>query len=108
MILLVLSISFIVFPAFISVYQLHKAINKWRRNEELAVWIGDNVKPLYMLSVITANSFVAVDICSSCMFNFNLSQMPIDKTELLKFKTKKVYSIMLFEVCNMSKTILFH
>ncbi len=40
---LMIPILFIVFSALISVYKLHKAINKWRWNEELTVWIGDNV-----------------------------------------------------------------
>ena len=98
MMLLIASSACIFIPALMTIYQLHTSMNKWRRNEELAVWIGDNVKILYMISVLTGNSFVAVYICTSYMFHMQPFQMPLSKTQLLAYKTKMIYSTMLFEV----------
>ena len=97
-IMLVISIMFMIIPAFITLYQLHSAINKWKRNDQLSQWISYNVTLLYFLSVITGSAFAGIELCTSHLFNLEHFQMPLSKTQLLKFKTKRIYSTVIFEV----------
>ena len=96
-ILLILAVVFIVLPVVITLYQLHQAINKWRRNDELNQWISDNVKILYISSIITGSSFAGVALCTSNAFSLYQTSLPLNKTRLLQFDTKRIYSTVLLE-----------
>ena len=96
-ILLILAITFIVLPVAITLYQLHHAINKWKRNDELSQWISDNVKILYILSVITGGAFAGISVCTSYAFSLTQTSFPLGKSQLLQFETKKMYSTVLLE-----------
>lgn len=94
---LVMCIVFIVLPVFITLYQLFVAIKKWKRNDILSQWLSDHVFVLYMLSIITGSAFAAVAVCTSNAFGLAITNMPINKTEVQKFETKRIYSIVLLE-----------
>eukprot|EP01084_Bolivina_argentea_P241163 404927_1 len=98
-IIFILSVMFIVIPLMLSLYQLHRVIyKKWMRSDdEIKGWIRDNISILFILSVITGSSFAAIDLCYSNLFNLRQFDIPLSKTEISLFKTKRIYSIILFE-----------
>ena len=92
-------IIFVVLPVILTLYQLHKEINKWKRiNDELSEWINKHINLLYTFSVITGLSFTGVKLCTSNLFNLNQFDIPLNEMDLNKFQTKKMYSIVLCEV----------
>ena len=101
---MIIAMIFIVLPILISLYQLHQAINKWKRNDELSQWISDNVQILYVTSVLTGSSFAGVALSTSNAFGLyqtslplNQTSLPLNKTQRLKFGIKRMYSIVLLE-----------
>ena len=93
------SILFVILLVMITLFQLHQATQKWRRNDDLCQWINDNIVLLYILSVITGSSFTGVELCTSNIFNSSKFDMPLNKMALDGFKTKRLYSTVFFEVC---------
>ena len=87
-----------VVPTFATLYQLYVAIDKWKRIDLLNQWISERVHLLYFLSIITGSAFAGIELCTSNLFNLTLFQMPLSKTRLLRFKTKRIYSTVMFEV----------
>ena len=51
-IMLYLSMIFIILPASITIYQLYHQIKQWKHNVELSQWLADNIKFLYLSSVL--------------------------------------------------------
>ena len=97
--LLIVSIIFVVLPVMVSFYQLHHEMNKWRRNDDLGQWITENITLLYIVSVITGSAFSGIQLCCSNLFNLHQFDMPLNQFERNKFQNKKMYSIVLGEVC---------
>ena len=93
-----LSIVFLALPAVITLYQLHSGIKRWKGNDELSQWLSNNIKLLYFVSVITGNSFVGIELCTSNLFNLSWFDMPLSRHQLLQFQTNSIFSIILFEV----------
>ena len=93
-----LSIVFITFPTVITLYQLYSAMKRWKMHDELSQWLSNNVKLLYLVSVISGNSFVAIELCTSNLFNLKWFDMPLSKPQLIHFQTNSIFSIILFEV----------
>ena len=100
--LLISSIVFIVFPVIITLFQLSHQMKKWQRIDDIGAWTTDNVTMLYIISVITGSSFAAVQLCTSNLFNMSQFDMPLSKIQIEKYRTKRVYSIVLLEVCSCS------
>ena len=96
--ILLLSVTFIIIPSTLTLYQLYKAINKWRRDDKLSQWLSKNTQLLYFISVITGSSFAAIELCTSNLFNLRYFDMPLSEAKLMEFKTKRIYSIVLLEV----------
>ena len=96
-IILISAIIFIVLPILLTMYQLYRAINEWKRNDELSQWISDNVQILYIFSVLTGSSFAGVALCTSSAFSLYQTSLPLNKTQILHFQTKRMYSIVLLE-----------
>ena len=92
------SIIFLIVPSLLTVYQLYKSINEWKRNDKLTQWLSNNLKLLYFISIITGSGFAAVELCTSNLFNLGYFDMPLSKAQVMKFQTKSIYSIVLVEV----------
>ena len=97
-VLLALSVVFIICPAAITLYQLYKAMNKWKNNDDLGQWLSDYATILYIVSVLTGSSFTGVGFCVSNLYNLPQCDMPLSKMQLSQFQTKRVYSTVLLEV----------
>ena len=81
-----------------TIYQLHAAIKQWKKYDPLCQWLSHNIKLLYFISIITGSSFSAVEICTSNLYNLNIFDMPLSKTQIIQYQTNSVYSTVLFEV----------
>merc|ERR1712228_46298 len=81
----------------ITIYQLKSVLNEWRLNDELKVWLSKYMKLLYLLSIISGSSFVAVQICTSGAFSHRLTNMPLNKHKVLAFKSKILYATVILE-----------
>ena len=97
-----LGILFIILPIILNLYQLQKEINKhWIHDmdnkEALSVWIQSNIKFLYLFSIFTGSSFTAIEFCNSGLFGLYHFNMGLNKRQLLIFRNKRLYSIILFE-----------
>eukprot|EP01083_Nonionella_stella_P105229 302588_1 len=92
------SVSFIIIPVMISLYQLHAASSKhWLKDNKIRQWLVQYVAPLYGVSILTGSSFGATFIFNSNLFDMNIFDMGLNKKYLLSWKTKRVYSILFFE-----------
>ena len=85
-------------PSLLTVYQLYKSIDKWRRDDILTQWLSRNIKLIYFISIITGSSFAAIELCTSNLFNLGYFDMPLSGAQFMEFQTKSVYSIVLLEV----------
>eukprot|EP01083_Nonionella_stella_P050829 135091_1 len=93
-----LSIVFIVVPITISLYQLHTASSsQWIKDNRVVDWLNTYTKLLYFMSVFTGSSFSALEIFNCNMFRLDLFDMGLSQKHFMEFKTKKLYSIILFE-----------
>eukprot|EP01084_Bolivina_argentea_P279182 477264_1 len=98
--LMLASIVFIIFPIIMSYFQLYWEIKtKWIKigKNEIRNWIQEYTFILYALSLLSGNTFSAVRLCKSNLFNFKIFDIPLTKAELLEFHTKRIFSILLFE-----------
>ena len=55
-------------------------------------------KLLYFLSICTGSSFTAVKLMNSNLFNLDAFSMDLDQKDLVRYQTKRVYSIVIMEV----------
>eukprot|EP01083_Nonionella_stella_P078381 214488_1 len=98
LIIFIASVSFIIIPVMISLYQLHAASSKhWLKDNKIRQWLVQYVAPLYGVSILTGSSFGATFIFNSNLFDMNIFDMGLNKKYLLSWKTKRVYSILFFE-----------
>ena len=99
-ILFISSIIFIVIPILISIFQLMHTINKhWWHDDNIKLWLTDNSKLLYFLSVFSGSSFTAIQLMNSNLFSLNAFSMGLTHSQSHRFQIKRVYSIVLVEVC---------
>eukprot|EP01083_Nonionella_stella_P289588 985451_1 len=100
LIIFIASVSFIIIPVMISLYQLHAASSKhWLNDNKTRQWLLHYVAALYGVSILTGSSFGATFIFNSHLFDMNIFDMGLNRKYLLSWNTKKVYSILLFENC---------
>merc|ERR1712003_267276 len=59
---------------------------------------------LYMISILCGSSFTGIELCRSNLFRLPIFDIPLTKKAALNFKTKKIYSTVIFE--NLSQLIL--
>merc|ERR1712228_946303 len=81
----------------ITIYQLKSALSKWRKNDELNAWLTKYIQMLYFFSIVSGSSFVAVQICTSGAFSHRLTNMPLNKHNVLAFKSKILYATVILE-----------
>merc|ERR1712173_205613 len=96
-IIFICSIVFVVVPAAISIFQLQRALAEWRQNDELKAWLSKYVSFLYLFSILSGSSFVAVQVCTSGAFSHRLTNMPMNKHNVLRFKSKILYWTVVLE-----------
>ena len=95
----ILSISFIIIPIFISLFQLYHESNKhWNKQDILRSWLGNNMYSLYIVSILTGSSFTGVRLCQSGLFNCKSFNIPLSKMEALHFHAKRIYSITFLKI----------
>ena len=100
------SIIFLIIPSLLTIYQLYKSINEWRRNDKLIQWLSNNIKLVYFITIIAGSSFAAIELCTSNLFNLRYFDMPLSNAQFMEFQTKSVYSIVLLEVKSHSLTLI--
>ena len=94
-----LSIVFIVFPAMTALFQLYFYAKKhWLQNNYVRSWLSKFSTLLLLLSVITGSSFAAVALLNSYIFQLDIFDMGLTQKQMKGFNTKRVYSIVIFEV----------
>ena len=98
-IMLVASISFIVLPCLITLIQLSKEIAIWKRvSDDLNAWFSQNMTIVYIASIFMGSSFAAVELFNSNLFNLEIFDMGLSRTQLMGFNVKRIYSLVLLEV----------
>ena len=98
-----LSILFIVVPAMTALFQLYfYARRKWLENDHTRAWLSKFSTLLLLLSVVTGSSFAATSLLNSYLFQLDLLDMGLTQKQLKGFNTKRVYSIVILEVCLIS------
>ena len=104
------AIIFIVLPTIMSLLQLYRHLGKhWSTNDaddRLRFYLTTYTRPLLLISMIFGSSFTAISLLNSNLFNLPIFNMNLTKQQLKKFGTKRVYSVILFEV--KLKDDLFH
>ena len=97
--LLVCAVAFIAFPSLLTLYQLHREIQrKWRGHDELELWLTDYTRWLLVLSVGCGSSFTALQISRSNLFELPVFDIPLSKVQMNSFRNKELYSTVLLEV----------
>ena len=98
--LFIISISFIIIPLIINVFQLNKQIKVWSndRQSDVHSWIQSRIKLMYILTFICGSSFSMISLCNSHMFRLRIFSMGLSSKQLAVFKNKRIFSIVLLEV----------
>ena len=51
--------------------------------------------------IISGSSFTAVELCNSGLFSIRLFSMGLNKRQLALFRNKRVFTVVLLEVCTL-------
>ena len=74
-------------------YQLQNEIKLWMDDIDskniIPIWIKNNIKFLYLLTILTGSSHSAVGICNSNLFSLNIFDMGLNKRQLAIFNNKR-------------------
>eukprot|EP01084_Bolivina_argentea_P275640 470118_1 len=96
----ILSICFIFIPTITTIFQLYHEMKKhWLKDNKLRAWLSDNTALIYFVSIITGSSFTSVELFNSYLFNLERFDMGLDKKSLMRYRTKRVYSVVMLENC---------
>ena len=103
LILFVLSIIFVVVPLLSNIFSLYHYISKWTSDnmlQDTAVpqWLKNNIRILYLVSIICGSSFSGVMLCNSHLFQFEIFSMELPKYYRSIFQSKRFFFIVLLEV----------
>ena len=94
------SILFIVLPAMTALFQLYFHSKKhWLEDNHTRSWLRKFSSLLLILSIITGSSFAATNLLNSYLFQLEIFDMGLTQRQLKGFNTKRVYSIVILEVC---------
>ena len=100
-IVFIISLIFIIFPILYNIFQLHKEISIWINdvdiNSVIILWIEQNIKYLYFVSIIFGSSFTAIELSNCGLFCLNKCNMGLNKHQLAIFANKRLFSVILFE-----------
>ena len=97
-ILFILSLVFIILPIIISIYQLWHQIKKhWWKQDHIKLWLRNNDKLLYFLSIFLGSSFSATQFVNSNLFSKYMFSMGLSNIDRIRFQTKR-YSVVILEV----------
>ena len=92
------SITFIILPSMLSIYQLRRHyIEHWLNDDRIRLWWNRYSKLLYLMSIISGSSFTAIGIMNGSMFGLEMFEMGLSKKQKRRFKTKRLYSVVIFE-----------
>lgn len=90
----------IVLPILLSVAQLwRQSRSSWLREDVVSSWMLRYPFILFVLPFFCGSAFVAVAIMNSNAFQLGLFSMGLSRDELGKFNLKRVWSIIVLEVC---------
>ena len=93
------SYAFIVLPITVSLYQLSKENEQsWKEHDHLKRWMKSNALFLFLLSIFTGSSFVAVYIVNCDLCQLGVFTMGLSRKQKRKFRTKRIWGVVLFEV----------
>eukprot|EP00483_Globobulimina_turgida_P010775 UN10796 len=97
-IIFILTLICIIISICITLCQLYHTTNKhWIKNDELRSWLSEYTYLLYMLSIICGGAFNGIQLCRSNLFNLCVFDIPLNKKQMLHFRTKKLYSTVLLQ-----------
>ena len=103
LIVFILSLTFIVLPVSITLYQLGQFVEDWIENQEtkdmVKPLLNTHIRKLYFLSIICGSSHSAVSLCNSNLFRLKLFDMGLTKRQKAVFDNARFWSSVLFEVC---------
>ena len=75
------SVLFIAIPITASIVQLQKEIKEWLHDVDtkdiIPAWIQENLRLLYMLTIVSGNAFTAVGICNTNLFGLSVFDMVV-------------------------------
>eukprot|EP01084_Bolivina_argentea_P266436 451920_1 len=98
MVILLASALCIIVPILTSMGQVFIYSNKyWVKDNLLSAWFIEYNKLLYIFSFITGSSFSALLLLNSHLYSLAVFSMGINERDLLKFSTKRIYSVILME-----------
>ena len=98
------SITFIVIPLILNLFQLHKELSKWLEDPilcrtEAPAWILSFTRLLYFVSIISGSSFSAVALFNTNLFQLKVFGMGLSRYHKTAFANKRFFSVVLLEVC---------
>eukprot|EP01083_Nonionella_stella_P039102 106351_1 len=92
------SVLFIALPALVALFQLHFYTSKyWLEEGRVTPWIQKYMIVLLLFSIVTGNSFAAVSLMNSGLYNMDVFYMGLTKYQLQTFNIQKMYSIVFLE-----------
>ena len=96
-----LCIGFIAVPAFLSLCQVYYYASRvWGNDNKIREWLLKYSRILYIVSLFTGSSFTAVDIMNSNLFGLKFFDMNLTQRQRITFKTQRMYSVVMLEVCS--------
>ena len=94
-------VVFIILPLFIGNFQLQHEIGRWLKDshnkDSINSWLNENLRMLYLLSIISGSSFSAIELCNSNIFQLSKFNMSLTKSQKARFRNKRVFSVVLLE-----------
>eukprot|EP01083_Nonionella_stella_P062533 162589_1 len=92
---------FVVLPLSLNLMQLRSEISVWLQDPynstEIEAYLMNKGKMLGILTVVTGNSFAVIQLCESALFSLDVFWIGLRKEQVMKFKNKRLYSVVLLE-----------
>eukprot|EP01084_Bolivina_argentea_P312576 541156_1 len=95
---IILSYLFIIVPAIATIIQLFQQIHKhWLVGDVTSNWLSTESNILYAIALITGSGFTAIYIVNCNAFKLKIFSMGLSRKQIIKFETKRIYSVVLLE-----------
>ena len=78
---------------------LHQINKHWMKNDQIKLWLIENSKILFILSILCGSSFTAIELMNSNLFQIYSLSMGLSREQIHRYMAKSVYSIVFLEVC---------
>ena len=92
---------FIILPLIVNLMQLHNEIQVWITDvyskHTVQAWTRSYLRVLYLITILSASAFAAVDICNSNMFHLRIFNMGLNTRQQAIFKNQRILSTVLME-----------